>query len=104
MNTPIAVQMTPQWLMIPRSVVQDWREIEVVRQEQCIVIRPKSLPTTQAREAAIEALRQDGLLAEMPAAPLTPPVTLAERAALAKKLSVGRPLSEIVREEREAGW
>jgi len=44
------------------------------------------------------------LLVEMTGEPLSQPVTPEERAALAKKLSVGRPLSEIVIEERRAGW
>lgn len=54
------------------------------------------------RELIIQALREDGLLAEVKKPAIQPPVSEEERAALAKKLSVGRPLSEIIIEEREA--
>ena len=104
MAATTVAQMTPQGLLIPRAAFQDWGEIEVVQEKQRIVVQPKSLTPSQERELAIEALRQDGLLVEMVAEPISPPVTPEERAQLAKKLSVGRPLSEIVIEERRAGW
>jgi hypothetical protein len=69
-----------------------------------IVIQPKALTPDQERELVIRTLRQHGLLVEMAGEPLAHPATPEERAALAKKLSVGRPLSEIVIEERRAGW
>jgi hypothetical protein len=102
--TATVVQMTPQGILIPRAAFQDWGEVEVVQEKQRIVIRPKSLTPTQERELVIQALRQDGLLVEITGEPLSQPVTPEERAALSKKLSIGRPLSEIVIEERRAGW
>lgn len=98
------VQMTPQGILIPHAVFQDWGEVEIVREKQRIVIQPKALTPDQERELVIQALRQQGLLVEMTGEPLAHPVTPEERAALAKKLSVGRPLSEIAIEERSAGW
>ena len=104
MDTTLAVQMTPQGLLIPRAAFQDWDEVEVVREKRRIVIQPKALTPAQERGLVIQALRKDGLLIEMAGEPLSPPVTPEERAELAKKLSVGRPLSVIVIEARCAGW
>jgi virulence-associated protein VagC len=104
MTMTIAAQMTPEGLLIPRAALGDWDEVEVLREKQRIIIQPQALSPTQERELVIQALRQDGLLVEMAGEPLSPPVTPEERAELAKKLSVGRPLSEIIIEERRAGW
>jgi virulence-associated protein VagC len=104
MTTTIAVQMTPQGLLIPRAALGDWDEVEVWRENQRIIIQPQASSPAQERELVIQALRQDGLLVEIVGEPLSPPVTPEERVELAKKLSVGRPLSEIVIEERRAGW
>jgi len=104
MTATVVVQMTPQGILIPLAAIQDWGEIEVVQEKQRIIIQPKALTPAQERELVIQTLRQDGLLVEMTGEPLSQPVTPEERAALAKKLSVGRPLSEIVIEERRSGW
>lgn len=110
MPATIAVQMIQQGLLIPRTALADWgtKELEAVWEEHAIVIRPKALPPAQKRdlmrEAVTDALREDGLLVEMTGEPLFPPVTPDERAKLAKRLDTGRPLSEIVIEERRAGW
>jgi virulence-associated protein VagC len=104
MTTTIAVQMTPQGLLIPRAALGDWDEVEVWRENQRIIIQPQASSPAQERELVVQALRQDGLLVEIVGEPLSPPVTPEERVELAKKLSVGRPLSEIVIEERRAGW
>ena len=104
MTRTIAVQMTPQGLLIPRAALGDWDEVEVWQENQRIIIQPQALSPAQERELVIQALRQDGLLVEMAGESLSPPVTPEERAELAKKLGVGRPLSEIVIEERRTGW
>ena len=104
MTMTIAAQMTPEGLLIPRAALGDWDEVEVLREKQRIIIQPQALSPTQERELVIQALRKDGLLVEMAGEPLSPPVAPEERAELAKKLSVGRPLSEIIIEERRAGW
>ncbi|RMF36606.1 MAG: hypothetical protein D6759_03390 [Chloroflexi bacterium] len=106
MATKINAQTTPQGLLIPRAALQGWDEVEVIREEGQIIIRP--VPPTRKREAirdlVIQTLREDGLLVEMKGESLWPPVTPEERAELARKLSVGQPLSEIALEEREEGW
>jgi virulence-associated protein VagC len=97
------VRWTSQGLLIPRAILQDLGEVEVLREQQRIVIQPKSLPTSQEREAVIEALRQDGLLVEVAWEPLSPPATTEERQELAAGLSVGPLLSDSIKEERQAG-
>jgi virulence-associated protein VagC len=100
----IAVQITEQGILLPRAAYQDWGDVEVIREEQRIIIRPKAATVRQERELAVQALREDGLLATLNWEATYPPTSLEERAELAKKLSAGRPLSEIIIEEREAGW
>jgi hypothetical protein len=106
MTTEIAVQMTSQELRIPLTGLEAWNdaELEIVREKHAIVIRPRKLKPQQERELAIQALREDGLLVEMKQMPIYPPVTPGERAELSRKLSIGRPLSEIIIEERKTGW
>jgi len=88
--------MTPQGLLIPRAAIQEWGKVEVLREKRRIIVQPQASTPAQERELVIRALRKDGLLVEMAGEPLSPPVTPEERAELAKKLSVGRPLSEII--------
>ena len=104
MTTTLAVQMTPQGILIPRAAFQDWGKVEVLQEKRRIIVQPQSSTQAQERELVIQALRKDGLLVEMAGESLSPSITPEERAELAENLSVGRPLSEIVIEERRAGW
>jgi hypothetical protein len=105
MASSIAIEITAQGVLIPRATIQNWGEIEVVQEDYRIIIQPKSLTSAQERELILQALREDGLLTTITdTESLSPPATPAERARLAKKLSKGRPLSEFVLEERQAGW
>ena len=103
MATTLTVQMTKQGLLLPRAALGDWhtQELEVVRGRECIVIRPR--PAADSRSQVRLVLQDAGLLYEPQGEPL-PPVSEEERAELARKLSRGRPLSEIIIEERRAGW
>ncbi len=101
MATPLAVQTTAQGILIPRAAFQDWGEIEVLQEKDRIVIQPKPPAPVQEREAITQALREAGLLDEPKVAPDLPLISDEKRAELAKKLSVGRPLSEIIIEDRE---
>lgn len=105
MSLEIKIRMTPQGLLIPRAALGDWaaQELEAVRERQSIVIRPKPVSSSEQQQV-LQALREDGLLVEIPQPPLQPPPTPEERAELARKLSLGRSLSEIVIEERASGW
>lgn len=107
MATQIKVKITPQGLLIPRTALGDWLEqgeLEVVKAEKQIIIQPKSTPLTE-REQVWQILEQAGLLT--PVEPLPPdhvPLSPEEKKGLARKLSQGRPLSEVIMEERARGW
>ena len=74
------------------AALQGWGEVQIVREKHRIVIRPKTLTPAQEHELMVQALREDGLLYEPDGEPDLPVVSDEERAELAKKLSVGRPL------------
>ena len=67
MTTAIPVQMTQQGLLIPRTVIQEWVEqgIEVVKDKQSIVIRPRpGSIVVRARALYAEIKAGDRALAE----------------------------------------
>ena len=101
MATNIAVQMTPQGLLIPRAALGDWytQELEAMWGKREIVIRAKPTPADE-RSQVRQVLRAAGMLYE-PHWETPPPVSPEERARLAKKLAQGQPLSEIIIEDRE---
>jgi hypothetical protein len=102
MDTRIAVQITPQGLLIPHAVIREWLErgIEVTKDQERIIIQPRPEPSND-RERILQILEASGLL--LPSEPLPAshrPLSAEGQAELAHKFSVGRPLSEIVIEER----
>ncbi len=102
MTSSITARMTSQGLLIPRTAISEWlgQEIEVIKDQERIIIRPRTTPRTE-RERVLQVLETAGLL--LPPEPLPPshtPVSLEEQAELARKFSVGHPLSEIIIEER----
>jgi len=103
--TTITTQMTPQGLLVPRSALGEWLErgVDVVREKERIVIRPRPAKLDE-REEAIRILDEAGLLVKPDWEPTVSPVSDAELEELARKFSVGRPLSQIVMEERAEGW
>jgi hypothetical protein len=95
--------LTSAGLLIPRAALYDWQDknIEVVRDGRRIIIQPKS-EAVHERERVLSVLETSGLL--LPKATLPPnhkPVTLDEWTELGRKFNEGRPLYEIVIEERD---
>ena len=105
MGTVIATQVVPQGLLVPRSALGEWLErgVETVRENERIIIRPRPVKLDE-REEAIRILEEAGLLVKPDWEPAVPPVSDAELDELARKFSVGRPLSQIIMEERAEGW
>lgn len=102
MSTPINSQLTAQGVLIPWQAVQEWLDqgLEIVKDKEQIIIRPKSQPAPD-RAKVLQILDEAGLLA--PPEPLPPdfkPLSPQEKQDLSRKLSHGRPLSEIIIEER----
>jgi len=99
----IQAQITPAGLLIPRAALRDWqdKDIEVVRDERRIIIQPKS-EAAHERERVLSVLETAGLL--LPKDTLPPnhqPVAPDKRTELGHKFNEGRPLYEIVIEERD---
>jgi hypothetical protein len=103
MPTTIATQMTPRGLLIPRAAIQEWVqvELEAVKDETGILIRPKVMSPQQERALDMQILEKAGLLLPIESSP-TPitSISVERQAELAHKFSVGKPLSEIIIEER----
>ena len=106
MATTITVQMTPEGLLVPRAAVAGWEEIEVIKREQQIVIRPKKVSARQEWETMVQSLRQARLTSPLAdtSSGQAVPISPARRAELAQALAIGKPLSEIVIEERAERW
>ncbi|MEW5958022.1 MAG: hypothetical protein AB1801_09885 [Chloroflexota bacterium] len=102
MSTHIDTKITSQGVLIPLPAIQEWLErgLEVVKDKEQIIIRPKSQPLA-GREQILQLLEEAGLLA--PPEPLPTdyrPLSPETRQALSEKLGRGQPLSEIIIEER----
>jgi hypothetical protein len=100
MDTSVTVQMTRKGLLIPRKALGDLgtEELEAVREEGTIVIRPKSAGADE-RAQVRQALQAAGMLYELEWEPPTP-VSPEERARLAHKLGQVGPLSEVIIADR----
>ena len=97
------VKVTMQGVLVPRPMIQAWgdvQEVEIEQRPDAIVIKPKGRPASQLRERIIADMKAAGLIEDLPwVAPAT--VSAEERARLAQAMSRGKPLSEIIIEERE---
>jgi len=103
MNTVIAVKVTPQGVLVPRPLITAWgdvQEVEIQQHADVIEIRPKTNRSHQLRARIVSEMKAAGLIEDLPWAQ-PPAVSSEERARLAKKLSPGKPLSEIIIEDRE---
>ena len=97
------VKVTSQGVLVPRPLIQAWGDIDEVEIEQrpgAIVIKPKERSSAKLRERMLQEMKAAGLINELRGTP-PPRVSAKERARLAKVLSRGKPLSEIIIEDRE---
>jgi hypothetical protein len=96
-------KVTAQGVLVPRPLIQAWGdilEVEIEQRPHAIIIRPKTQPTTDLRERMLTQMKAAGLIEELRGPP-PPQVSAQERARLAKLLAQGKPLSEIIIEDRE---
>ena len=100
MDTTVNVQITRKGLLIPREALGDLgaEDLEAVRKEGTIVIRPKSA-TDDERTQVRRVLREAGMLYE-PEWDAPTPVSPEERTRLARKLGQAGPLSETIIADR----
>ncbi len=99
--TTLSLTVTEEGLRLPREIFQRLGEVEVIERGDYVLIRPKPEPGDEAnlRARVLSALREAGLVVT-PAWPTPVSVSAEERAALAKALSVGPPLSQIIMDDR----
>jgi hypothetical protein len=103
MTKVVAAKVTPQGVLVPRPLITAWGDVEEVEIEQhadVIVIKPKANNARPSQAQIVSEMKAAGLIEDLPW--VQPPVVSSEeRAHLAKKLSQGKPLSEIIIEDRE---
>lgn len=103
MTTAIHKKVTSQGVLVPRSLLTAWGDVEEVEIEQradVIIIKPTDAQADSGREQLVREMKADGLIETLPW-PQPPMVSPSERARLAEELSHGQPLSDIILEERE---
>lgn len=100
MDRLVKLHMTRKGLLIPRKALGDLRmeELEAVREEGTIVIRPRSAGSDE-RSRVRQALREAGMLYE-PEWEAPTSVSAEERARLAARLGEAGPLSEVIIADR----
>ena len=97
------VKVTSQGVLVPHTLLQAWgdiQEVEIEQRSDAIIIKPKEPSAAALHEKVIAKMKAAGLIDELPWAP-SRGVSAVERAELAKTLSKGKPLSEIIIEDRE---
>lgn len=103
MGRVVDVRITPEGVLIPRPLLEAWgdiQEVEIEQQVDALVIKPKVNRTSRLRDRIIKEMKAAGLIEELP---WTPPLAVSTeaRARLAEKLSHGRPLADLILEDRE---
>jgi virulence-associated protein VagC len=101
MERAISVTVTDRGILILDEALDGLNrdELEAIRKEDQIVIRPKPQPIDE-RARVTQVLRDAGLLYE-PDWEQPAPVSEPERARLARKLASSPPLSEVIIADRE---
>ena len=75
-------------------------EVEIEQRSDAIIIKPKTKRASQLRAQILRKMKAAGLIEDL-SWEQPPVVSPKERARLAKQLSHGQPLSEIIIEDRE---
>lgn len=103
MTKAVAVKVTPQGVLVPRPLITAWgdvQEVEIEQHPNVITIRPKPTHGNGLHAQIVSEMKAAGLVEDLVWAQ-PPAVSSEERTRLAKKLSQGKPLSEIILEDRE---
>ncbi len=101
--TKVAIKVTPQGVLVPSPLIQAWGDVEEVEIEQrpdALIITPKERGADQVQARIVSEMKAAGLIEDLPWAQPRE-VSSQERADLAEKLSHGKPLSQVILEDRE---
>ncbi len=102
MTKVIALKVTPQGVLVPLPFITAWgdvQEVEIEQRSNAVIIKPKANRASQLHAHIVDEMKAAGLIEDLPWAQ-PPVVSSEERARLAEKLSHGKPLSEIIIEDR----
>ena len=97
------IKVTSKGVLVPWPLLRAWgdiREVEVEQRADAIIIKPKERPEAVQHGKVIAKMKAAGLIDELSWTP-TRGISKQERAELAQALSKGKPLSEIIIEDRE---
>jgi membrane protein involved in colicin uptake len=107
------IRVTSKGVLVPRYLLSDWGNIKEVHVEQCadhIVIKPGAVHAGDQRAVSqradsqraeiLDKMKAEGLIEEVEWSHVQV-VSSQDRARLAQKLSQGKPLSQIILEDRE---
>ncbi len=100
----VAIKVTPQGVLVPRPLIKAWGDVEEVEIEQrpdALIITPKDHEADQVQARIVNEMKAAGLVEDLPWAQPRE-ISSEERADLAKKLSQGKPLSQVILEDRES--
>ncbi len=101
--TIIAAKVTPRGVLVPRKLIAalgDVQEVRIEGRPDAVVITRKAEHDDAWRSDIIHKMKAAGLIEDLPW-PEPPVVSPEARARLAEKLSHGKPLSELIIEDRE---
>jgi hypothetical protein len=101
--TMIARRVTQRGVLVPRALIKAWgniQEVEIEQRLDAVIIKPKATRADDLRDQMVSKMKAAGLIEELPW-PQPSRVSVEVRAHLADKLSRGKPLSEIIMEDRE---
>lgn len=99
----IAAKVTPRGVLVPYTLIAtlgNVQEVQIESRPDAVIITRKALRDDVRRSTITRKMKAVGLVEDL-AWPDPPAVSLEERAHLAEKLSQGKPLSEIIMEDRE---
>lgn len=101
--TIVAARVTSRGLWIPRALIAAWgniHEVEIEGRPDAVVITPKSIHPDAQRAEILDRMKAVGLIEDL-SWPQATSVASETRMHLAEVLSRGKPLSEIIMEDRE---
>ncbi len=101
--TTIDMKVTSRGVLVPRPLLEPWgdvEEVEIEQREGAIIIKPKESQGGSAADRIVREMKTDGLVETLPWRRPTA-VSPERRAELAETLSRGKPLSEVIIEDRE---
>jgi hypothetical protein len=103
MGRVVDVKITDEGVLIPHPLLEAWgdiQEVEIEQRADALVVKPKAESSRRLHNRIVDEMKAAGLIEELPWT--RPPAMSTEaRANLADKLSQGRPLSELILEDRE---